>query len=125
MHKKLMALACAALISIGATGVSASANEVEETSGSYTYGVDEVSPVTRVEQIEYVGGGTWKHDSHILDQKKRCFSRYHHPTKKHSAYAEVGPSKQTVVKKAGLYANASAQAKYGYTAKAKWSNNVK
>lgn len=124
MKKKMIALACASAISIGMAGVSVSANEVEQTSGSYVYGVDEVS-VRGAEVTEKVGGGTWKHRSWIEGQTKHCTSKYHHPTKKHSAFAKVGPKEQTRVANKGDWANAKAQAKYGYKAIAKWNNDVK
>jgi hypothetical protein len=43
LHKKIIALACASVISIGVAGVSVSANEIEQSSGNKVYGVDDDS----------------------------------------------------------------------------------
>jgi hypothetical protein len=126
MHKKLIALTCASIISIGIAGVSASADEVEQTSGSYVYGVDEVSIETRgFEKTEKVGGGTWKHRSWKYDVFKHCSSKYYHPSKRHSAYAAVGSSYDRKVKPKGEWANTHATDSTKSQAIVKWSNNPK
>lgn len=124
IKNKLIAFACLSVLGVGITMNSASAGEFEATSGSYTYGVNEVTSEIKPRVTEYVGGGTWTHDVKVDGNlMKTCTSSYYHSTKKHSATAQVGSDKQrkTVTEYAGRTARASYTNKYGFTAKAFWN----
>ena len=126
MKKKLMSLACVAAIGLGIAGVTASADEIEATSGSYKYEANSFSVEPRAEVTENVGGGTWKHNSWVDSSlMKHCTSKYYHAKNKHSSTAVVGPSKDKDINKAGVYTSASAKAKYGWSAYAYWDNDAK
>ncbi len=121
MKKKLMSIACAGLVLLGASGVASASgfNKETETSGSAI--IDgEQSRIT-----VNVGGGSWSYGTNeeIYPGQKYAWSNYNHPSRTHASSVTLdgkkndsGPTKAGVQSKASIVGTkwAVAQANWRY-----------
>ncbi|MFD9192344.1 lactococcin 972 family bacteriocin [Streptomyces phaeochromogenes] len=70
--------------------------------------------------VELVGGGTWSYGSELTASGERCWSKYYHSTKKHSATADMTVKSDKDTRAAGIQASASTTAGTAYTCKVYW-----
>lgn len=122
MKKKLIGLACAAIIVMGGAGVSSADNNKEEMSGIHVF--REGEPETRAREL--VGGGIWDYSIAPVPNngglRKRCRSEFLQRARLHSSYAQVGSSSDRDVQKPGIWTFAEAFGRMDSQAVAKWNN---
>ncbi|MCZ9355279.1 lactococcin 972 family bacteriocin [Streptomyces sp. IPPR8] len=124
ISKKAFALSAAtgALIA-GVTVPSASASTAEPQPTEWGVRTITINPndssITPM-AWEYAGGGIWSYGSELTARGERCWSKYDHDSKKHSATADMTVKSDKDIQAAGITASASTTAGTAYTCKVYW-----